>query len=133
MRAREQQSGEIYELCSMIIQILKSPPLLPIPSPVVSPDPSFSSASSSRLHSQVTFSQVSPTAFACLFLGICLALMLFGSVIFIIGFILMPWVIGLVVFFHFVGVVSSLSEFWRSFVVSKDVPCKTYSLSNFLH
>ncbi|XWS32626.1 hypothetical protein CRYUN_Cryun22dG0006500 [Craigia yunnanensis] len=123
MRAREQQSREIYELCSMIIQILKSPPLLPIPIPI-SRDPSSSSSSSSRPHPQVTFSQVSPTAFACLLLGISLALMLFGSVIFIIGFILMPWVIGLVFVFHFVCVFASLSELWRSFVVPKDVPCK---------
>lgn len=38
-----------------------------------------------------------------------MALMLCGSVTFVIGFILMPWVLGLVMIFYFFGLVSNLS------------------------
>ncbi|KAK6256253.1 hypothetical protein QUC31_017974 [Theobroma cacao] len=76
-------------------------------------------------HTHVMFSRVSYAAFATLFLGISLALMLVGSVTFIIGFVIMPWVIGLLAVFHFVAVVSTFSELWRSFIASKDAPCKS--------
>lgn len=122
MRAGEQQSGAIYELCSMITQILKSPPPIPIPIPS---SHDTSSSSSSRPHTHVMFSRVSYAAFATLFLGISLALMLVGSVTFIIGFVIMPWVICLLAVFHFVAVVSTFSELWRSFIGSKDAPCKS--------
>lgn len=56
---------------------------------------------------------MSPTAFASLFMGISMALMLFGSVIFLIGFILMPWIVGLAIVFYLVEIVSDLSNFSR--------------------
>ena len=66
----------LYEISSMIIHILRSPPLpTPFPSPfaTLTMEPSFSSSSSSSSSRQnVTLSQVSPTAFASLFLGISL-------------------------------------------------------------
>ncbi|CAK9161223.1 unnamed protein product [Ilex paraguariensis] len=104
MRTQDQQTRVFYELCSMIIHILGSPPL-----PTPFPSLLGSSVSSS-------WSQASPTAFASLFLGISLALMLFGSVTFLIGFILMPCVVGLVLLFYFVGIVQNLSELGRAFL-----------------
>ncbi|KAJ4830212.1 hypothetical protein Tsubulata_035746 [Turnera subulata] len=117
MRAQEQgQSRVFYELCSMIIQILKVPSLpVPIRNPyVASTSSSASSSSSSSGFPVATLAQVSPTAFASLFIGISLALMLFGTVTFVIGFILMPWVFGLVLLFYVAGILSTLSDFGKS-------------------
>ncbi|KAF8399982.1 hypothetical protein HHK36_015855 [Tetracentron sinense] len=110
MRRQDQQSKLFYELCALIFNILRSPPL-PIPfsdhSTAVAP-----SVSSSRR--PLTITQVSPAGFASLLLGISLALMLCGSVTFVIGFILMPWVLGLVIVFYLVGIVSNLSVLGRA-------------------
>lgn len=57
---------------------------------------------------------MSPVGLASLLLGASLALMLCGSVTFMIGFILMPWVIGLVMVFYLVGIVSNLSGLGRA-------------------
>ncbi|KAM6573152.1 hypothetical protein CsatA_017232 [Cannabis sativa] len=131
------QSRVFYELSSMIFHILKSPPLSnPFTNGRIgttSSSPSSSSSSSSRVASTSssrqasTFSQVSsPTAFASLFLGISLALMLFGSVTFVIGFFLMPLVMGLVLLFYAVEVLFNLSELGRSILCPassyRDVP-----------
>ncbi|KAK3036422.1 hypothetical protein RJ639_030021 [Escallonia herrerae] len=126
MREQDEQTRVFYDLCSMIIHILGSPPL-PISFPsLVGPSLSASPSSSSN-----RTSQISPTAFASLFLGISVALMLFGSVIFVVGFILMPWVIALVLLFYFAGLVSTLSELSRAIVsfaasLPKDVRCKQF-------
>ena len=50
-----------------------------------------------------------PAEFASLLLGISTSLMLCGSVTFFVGFMLMPWVLGLVMVFYVAGFVSSLS------------------------
>lgn len=105
----------------MILHILK-----PIPSAYL-----LSRSSSSRQCLNF-FSQVSPAEFASLFLGVSLALMLFGSITFIIGFILMPWVIGLVFLFYLAGFLSRLSELAQSFFGSGDLPGKASSFSCFL-
>lgn len=97
----DSQSGVFYELCSMIVHLLRIPPL-PLPFPTLT---------NVGLSSSKT---TSPAAFGSLFLGISVALMLFGSLTFFIGFILMPLVIGLVLLFYFAGFVSILSEFGRS-------------------
>jgi hypothetical protein len=76
--------------------------------------------------------QISPVGFASLMLGISLALMLCGSVTFFIGFLLMPWVLGLVMVFYVAGIVSSLSMLGRSLLCyvtappspRKDIPGK---------
>ncbi|KAK9272889.1 hypothetical protein L1049_003268 [Liquidambar formosana] len=110
MRAQDEQTRVFYELCSMIIHILRFPPLpIPIPSNYSSVGNSASSSRGPTAPAQ----QVSPAAFASLFIGISVALMLFGSVAFVIGFIMMPWVIGLVLLFYLVGIVSNLSELGR--------------------
>lgn len=98
---QDEHTRVLYDLCSMIIQILRSPPL-PISFPTLA-GPSVSSRAT----------QASPAAFASLFLGISLAMMLFGSVTFVIGFFLMPLVISLVMLFYFVGMIHNLSELGR--------------------
>jgi hypothetical protein len=55
-------------------------------------------------------------------LGISLALMLCGSVTFFIGFILMPWVLGLVMVFYVVGIISTLSMLGRSILCYATAP-----------
>ncbi|KAL6994490.1 hypothetical protein U1Q18_012594 [Sarracenia purpurea var. burkii] len=97
----DQQIRVFYEMCSMIIHVLRSPPF---------PNPLGSSLSLSSRAPHVS----SPSAFASLFLGISLSLMLFGALTFLIGLLLMHWVVGLVLLFYFAGVFSNLSEFGRS-------------------
>ncbi|KAL5860711.1 hypothetical protein ACOSQ4_002007 [Xanthoceras sorbifolium] len=104
---QQQQSGAFYELCYMILNILK-----PIPDPYLVAGPS----SSTRTEA---VSQVSPAAFASLLLRISLVLMLFGSISFVIGFVLMPWIIGLVFLFYFAGLVSSFFFFCSTDVCGK--------------
>ncbi|CAA7404684.1 unnamed protein product [Spirodela intermedia] len=53
--------------------------------------------------------RMSPTEFLSLMLGISVALMLSGSATFVLGFMLMPWVIGMAMFLFFCGIVSYLS------------------------
>ncbi|XP_057508187.1 uncharacterized protein LOC130791089 [Actinidia eriantha] len=114
MRRQDQQSRVFCELSALILNILRSPPapidfsdnstaMRPPPPPV----------SSSRRRAAAT-PPISPAGFASLLLGISLALMLCGSVTFFIGFMLMPWVLGLVMFFYVVGIVSSLSMLGRA-------------------
>ncbi|KAL2529162.1 hypothetical protein Fot_21763 [Forsythia ovata] len=110
MREQDQQTRVLYELCSMIIHILRSPPL-PVSFPSLLGPSVLSSASHSSSSPPL---QISPAAFGSLFLGISIALMLFGSVTFVIGVILMPLVITLVLLFYFVGILSNLSEFGRT-------------------
>ncbi|XP_057484787.1 uncharacterized protein LOC130771222 [Actinidia eriantha] len=113
MRRQDQQSRVFCELSAMILNILRSPPA-PIDfsdhSPAMRPLPAVSS-SRRRVASTPP---ISPSGFASLLLGISLALMLCGSVTFFIGFMLMPWVLGLVMFFYVVGIVSSLSMLGRA-------------------
>jgi hypothetical protein len=61
-------------------------------------------------------------AAAAMLLGASMALMLCGSVTFAIGFLLMPWVAGLALFFNFVGAVSTLSSGF--FGKPHALPCK---------
>lgn len=128
-RQQDQQSRVFYELSALVLNILRSPPS-PIPfsdhSPVTPP------AVSSSRRSPAT--QISPAGFASLLLGISLALMLCGSVTFFIGFILMPWVLGLVMVFYVAGVISTLSMLGRSILCyatapstpRKEIPGKFY-------
>jgi hypothetical protein len=100
MRDQDPQSSVFYELYSMIVHILRTPPM-PLPFPTLT-------------NVGPSYKTISPAAFGSLFIGISVALMLFGSLTFFIGFILMPLVIGLVLLFYFAGFVSSLSELGRS-------------------
>ncbi|GJY03037.1 zinc knuckle CX2CX4HX4C containing protein [Tanacetum coccineum] len=63
---------------------------------------------------QPALSQITPAGFASMLLGISLALMLCGSITFLLGFLLMPWVFGLVMLFYVCGIVSSLTMLGRA-------------------
>ncbi|XP_020696358.1 uncharacterized protein LOC110109565 [Dendrobium catenatum] len=91
----EQQSGLFYELCTLILALLRSPHLF---FPAVG-----------ALCGTPQRSEISPAGIASLFLGASLALMLCGSITFMLGCILMPWVIGFVIVLYLLGIVSSLS------------------------
>ncbi|KAJ9540339.1 hypothetical protein OSB04_026845 [Centaurea solstitialis] len=105
----DDQTRVLYQLCSMIINILALPPLpIPFPTTAFIRTTLPSSSSSSTSASPQPSSQLSATAFAALFIGISFVLMLFGSAIFVIGCMLMPCVIALVMLFYFAGIVSNL-------------------------
>lgn len=121
MRRQDQQSRVLYELSALVLNLLRSPPVA-VPysdnSPVVS-------SSRRPPATATTMPQISPAGFASLLLGISLALMLCGSVTFFIGFMLMPWVIGLVLLFYFVGIISSLSVLGRALLCPAATPPAT--------
>ncbi|XP_058195544.1 uncharacterized protein LOC131311923 [Rhododendron vialii] len=117
-RQQDEQSRVFCELSTLILNILRSPPA-PIHFADHSPDPPapvrFSDHSPAPVNRRrPSTPPISPAGFASLLLGISLALMLCGSVTFFIGFMLMPWVLGLVMFFYVVGIVSSLSMIGRA-------------------
>ncbi|KAI4336565.1 hypothetical protein L6164_015077 [Bauhinia variegata] len=115
-RQQDQQSRVFYELSALVYNILQSPPT-PISlsgRPPATP-PSRRSPSTA---------QISPAGFASLLLGISLALMLCGSVTFFIGFILMPWVLGLFMVFYVAGILSTLSMLGRSILCYATTPRK---------
>ncbi|KAK7400031.1 hypothetical protein VNO78_11229 [Psophocarpus tetragonolobus] len=105
---QDQQSRVLCELSALVFNLLRSPPIVPDPPARRSPP------------------QITPAGFASLLLGISVALMLCGSVTFFIGFMLMPWVLGLVMLFYVAAVVSSLSVLGRSILCyatpRKDLP-----------
>ncbi|KAH7856901.1 hypothetical protein Vadar_006707 [Vaccinium darrowii] len=116
-RQDHHQSRAFVELTALILNILRSPPTpidFPDDSPAVHPP---LSVSPSRLPPQIT-----PGGFASLLLGISLTLMLCGSITFFIGFMLMPWVLGLVIVFYVVGILSSLSFIGRAILCHATSP-----------
>ncbi|KAJ0038531.1 hypothetical protein Pint_23748 [Pistacia integerrima] len=116
MRRQQQQQQQdqlsriFYELSALVLNILRSPPS-PMP---YSDQSSEAVVSSTRRSSSSSSMQISPAGFASLMLGISLALMLCGSVTFFIGFMLMPWVLGLVMVFYVAGIVSTISVLGKS-------------------
>ncbi|KAL2253774.1 UNVERIFIED_CONTAM: hypothetical protein Sindi_0172100 [Sesamum indicum] len=139
MMRRQPQSQQdyyskiFYELSALVLNIMRSPP------------PSIDFADQTavahrRRREEPSFQQMTPAGFASLLLGISLALMLCGSVTFFLGFILMPWVLGLVIVLYFVGVVSSISMIGRAILCynsappspRKDIPCKISGQSSLL-
>ncbi|KAI3426820.1 uncharacterized protein J3R85_009693, partial [Psidium guajava] len=117
MRRQEQdhQSRAFCELSALVLNLLRSPPT-PVSFSDQSPEAisAAAAASSSSSSSRRPVAQITPAGFASLMLGMSLALMLCGSVTFFIGFMLMPWVLGLVMFLYVAGIVSSLSLLGRS-------------------
>ncbi|KAJ4710809.1 Transmembrane protein [Melia azedarach] len=105
---QDHQSRVLYELSALVLSILRSPP-----SPIPYNDQSSPPAVTSRRRSPAA-AQITPAGFASLMLGISLALMLCGSVTFFIGFMLMPWVLGLVMVFYVAGIVSAISVLGKS-------------------
>ncbi|KAK2969326.1 hypothetical protein RJ640_030867 [Escallonia rubra] len=123
-RQQDEHSRVFYELSAVILNILRAPPAGQI---------DFSDQSPPRRAAVVApMPQLTPAGFASLLLGISLALMLCGSVTFFIGFMLMPWVLGLVMVFYVVGIVTTLSMVGRAILCyttsppspRKDVPCQ---------
>lgn len=114
---QEQQSRVFYELSSLVLNLLRSPP-----TPIQFSDHSSSSSRRPPPPPPPTTTQISPAGFASLMLGISMALMLCGSVTFFIGFLLMPWVLGLVMVFYVAGVVSSLSVLGKSILCYASPP-----------
>jgi len=114
---QDHQSNIFYELSSLILRIIRSPPTL---SDLSNQSPAVNSRPMPRR--APSMQQITPAGFASLLLGISLALMLCGSVTFFIGFILMPWVLGLVMVLYFVGVVSSLSMIGRAILCHGSAP-----------
>ncbi|KAG9445925.1 hypothetical protein H6P81_012053 [Aristolochia fimbriata] len=117
MRGQDQQSRVFYELCALLLSILRPPPP---PSPRLSMP--YSSSGSSMAVSPSRRTEVSAAGLASLLLGVSLALMLCGSVTFVIGFILMPWVLGMVMVFYLVGLVSNLSCLGRTMLLGSPSP-----------
>ncbi|KAM7269223.1 hypothetical protein ACFE04_024720 [Oxalis oulophora] len=91
----DQTSRILYEVSALVLSLLRSGP--------------DESSSVIRRYPSIT-----PAGLASLLLGVSLALMLCGSVTFFIGFLLMPWVLGLVMLFYVVAVFSLISMLGRS-------------------
>ncbi|KAK4785248.1 hypothetical protein SAY86_001937 [Trapa natans] len=120
MRRDGRGSGALYELSVVVLDLLRSHPT-PISS---SGDDSFVAPpapvpSSSR---RPATTQITSAGLVSLLLGVSLTLMLCGSVTFFIGFMLMPWIFGLVVVFYLAGIVSSLTILGRSIFGSATAP-----------
>lgn len=111
----DEQTRVLYDLCSMIIHNFRTT-LMPLPVSFPQYLSFLPYCQPSHLPSTSTSRppQISPAAFGSLFIGIAIALMLFGSVIFVIGFVLMPLVIALVLLFYFAWIISNLSEIGRA-------------------
>lgn len=128
LRRREgRQSGVLYELSALVLNLLRSHPT-PISfsggESLISPP--VSAPSSSRRP------PITPAGFVSQLMGVSLTMMLCGSVTFFIGFMLMPWIFGLVVVFYLAGMVSTLTVLGRSVFGSarapsdppKKIPCE---------
>ncbi|XP_027335802.1 uncharacterized protein LOC113849815 isoform X2 [Abrus precatorius] len=111
-REEEEQSRALCELSALVFNLIRSPPTPLTFSDHVPGPPSRRSRQP----------QISPAGFASLLLGISLALMLCGSVTFFIGFMLMPWVLGLVMVLYVAGIVSSISVLGRSILCYATAP-----------
>uniref|UniRef100_A0A7C9CIQ7 Uncharacterized protein n=2 Tax=Opuntia streptacantha TaxID=393608 RepID=A0A7C9CIQ7_OPUST len=112
---QRQQSRAFYELSSLVLNLLRSPPSGAIHFSDHIPSSSSEDAAPARRRAAAV-PPITPAGFASLMLGISLSLMLCGSVTFFIGFMLFPWVIGLFIVFYFVGFVSSVSLLGRAFL-----------------
>ncbi|XP_031387271.1 uncharacterized protein LOC116200577 [Punica granatum] len=112
---RGHQSKALYELSTVVLNLIRSAPT-PVSfsgeESLIAPPASEAAPSSSRRRPPAP--QITPAGFASLLLGVSMSLMLCGSVTFFIGFILMPWVFGLVMMLYLAGTVSALSVLGRS-------------------
>ncbi|TKY63047.1 hypothetical protein E2542_SST12912 [Spatholobus suberectus] len=135
LEAEDHQLRVLYELCSLIVHTLKFPPLpFPFPTSYRCSSPATASSTSSSLsrsrrqlwRTTLPTSQDSPAAFASLFLGISLSLILLGSVTFLVGLLLLPWVTLLVLVFYVAALVSNLSVLGRfvlgSITLQRELP-----------
>ncbi|XP_074566069.1 uncharacterized protein LOC141822523 [Curcuma longa] len=60
--------------------------------------------------------RLSPAGLASFLLGASLSMMLGGSMTFLLGFLMFPWVMGLVALLYLVGIVSNLSGLGRAII-----------------
>ncbi|XP_016665798.1 uncharacterized protein [Gossypium hirsutum] len=103
-----QQSRFFYELLALVLNLLRLPTMpLPFSDQPAAPE-------RIPLPRTASMTTIPPAGFAWLMLGISISLMLCGSVTFFIGFMLMPWVLGLVMVCYVVGIVSTVSMLGRS-------------------
>ncbi|CAA0833166.1 Unknown protein [Striga hermonthica] len=121
MRRQPQNEQQDYgskmfrDLSSLVLNIIRSP----------APPFDFSDdfpAAQHRVRPVPSFQQITPAGFASLLLGVSLTLMLCGSVTFFIGFVMMPWVLGLVLLLYFVGVVSSITMIGKALLCCDSAP-----------
>ncbi|URE21459.1 hypothetical protein MUK42_12451, partial [Musa troglodytarum] len=124
MTGGDQPSRLLYELCALLLEVLRTPHLAPPPADAPSRPPADAATARRRVPTRM-----SPARFASLLLGASLALMLCGSVTFLIGFILMPWVVGLVILFYFVGIVSNLPGLGRAILCPASGPSSPKQMS----
>nr|XP_009802033.1 PREDICTED: uncharacterized protein LOC104247661 isoform X2 [Nicotiana sylvestris] len=102
-RQQDQQSKLLYDLSTMILNILRSPTTVP-----------FEFSDQLTAPARPPMQQITPAGFASLLLGISMALMICGSVTFFIGFFMLPWILGLVMVWYLAGIVSTLSMIGRA-------------------
>ncbi|CAN8313347.1 unnamed protein product [Cochlearia groenlandica] len=114
---RDQDSRAFYDLSSLVLNLLRSPP----PSisfsdqfPSDSIHPPMRNRPPPSSFSSPSMAQITPSGFASMLLGVSVALMMCGSLTFFIGFLLMPWVLALVMGFYVAGIVSVVSMAGRS-------------------
>nr|XP_016461117.1 PREDICTED: uncharacterized protein LOC107784486 [Nicotiana tabacum] len=102
-RQQDPQSKLLYDLSTMILNILRSPTTVP-----------FEFSDQLTAPARPPMQQITPAGFASLLLGISMALMICGSVTFFIGFFMLPWILGLVMVWYLAGIVSTLSMIGRA-------------------
>ncbi|TVU08803.1 hypothetical protein EJB05_42218, partial [Eragrostis curvula] len=109
--AEAHQSRLLYELCALLLTIMRSP------------------EDGAGARPRVLPRHVTPAGVASMLLGASMALMLCGSVTFMLGFFLMPWVLGLGCVFLFVGFVTNLSGIGKAILLwtsTDSSPKETY-------
>lgn len=119
MRGEEDQTSKlVYELCSVLFAILRSPQRALPPSSSASSAYGEGVGPAGQLTLRPIWPQASPAAVASLMLGVSMSLMVGGSVSFVLGFMLLPWVLGMVTLVYLAGIVSSLSGLGRAILFS---------------
>ncbi|KAK8567585.1 hypothetical protein V6N13_105543 [Hibiscus sabdariffa] len=111
-RSEGERSRVFHELSGLVMNLLRLP-MMPMPSA------SRSRASARMNHNYppvLSRKKISPAGFAWLLLGISVSLMVCGSITFFIGFMLMPWLLGLVIVLYVAGIVSAVSMLGRSII-----------------
>ncbi|KAK8943983.1 hypothetical protein KSP40_PGU010083 [Platanthera guangdongensis] len=120
MRSEDQQQHEaVNDLCALLLTALRSP-LIPIPfagtdSPVA---PAIQSGLRRDPAASGRLPPMSPSGMASLMLGISLSLMFCGSVAFVIGFVMMPWVLSMAMLLYFLGIVYSVFGMCKAALIS---------------
>ncbi|RWW58726.1 hypothetical protein BHE74_00034382 [Ensete ventricosum] len=136
MRGEEDQTSRfLNELCSILFAVLRSPQLAIRSSSAPSPGVGRIGTEEMPYRSPLPtprrrrLPHASPAALASLMLGVSIALMLGGSVTFVLGFMLMPWVIGMLTVLYLAGIITTVSELGRAILfpsTTKEVKGETF-------